>query len=805
MAITAGDAVVKITGDTKGLDQSLDSATKNVKTSAEKMQKSLKVAGAAFTAVGAAGLMMVSSAKKMNASLGVTALNLGVTTGEMRNLALETTNVTFPLSEVTTTFDLLARAGVKDTEVLKSVATAFDTLGDATGNTATQVTEKMVPAMKTFGLSAEEVANQTDMMTYLIRNTTVSMDNFGSVIGYITPEVVAMGLTLEDTVALMALMEERGMSGEVATRAFRTAITEATKEQIPLNEALGVTTEEMDAYKEKLDGATGMTEEYAKEANKQYGLMDKIKQKFSEMTLVAGSFLEPLEPILAAMAALGPVIMILSTSIVQATLKWIAHTVALVATKVATYAATAALWAYNAALAANPIGLVIVAVMALAAALIALISYWDKVVSFFRGGADEIKEETDNMNQWISDQAEELTAKMRTELEKRRDDELAEIDRMRGVAEQYKEDEIARLREKYGSFEELDSKYTDSRTDRLRKYFDELRDSLAKELNEARTAHNEKMQLLDEEYAAKLRTLDAATQETVAGLQDEIDAIGDQMDEESRLQLERDRAERLAELQRAVEQAETDEERAEAVKRLNDYILQVEEERHRESQRAEQDRLREEIDAALEAADVERDILEAELEEKKTHEEEMLAETESRIEKEQAGLDAAFKRRLQKLKDQLEAKIETEEASLQATQERLDKEEDALRRYYRDALEQERLYLEALRIMREEYEEYGAPVYHSGESWWRDLLPWQHGGVIKEPTLLTSMRTGMPYAIAGEAGPERISPMGGGAASSNINNTFNIAELVVREEADVQRIALELYTMQQRSARLAGV
>ncbi|MBA7639677.1 hypothetical protein ES703_47337 [subsurface metagenome] len=36
-----------------------------------------------------------------------------------------------------------------------------------------------------------------------------------------------------------------------------------------------------------------------------------------------------------------------------------------------------------------------------------------------------------------------------------------------------------------------------------------------------------------------------------------------------------------------------------------------------------------------------------------------------------------------------------------------------------------------------------------------------HGGIIPEPTLLTSLRTMRPYAIAGEAGAERVSPVGG--------------------------------------------
>jgi len=77
------------------------------------------------------------------------------------------------------------------------------------------------------------------------------------------------------------------------------------------------------------------------------------------------------------------------------------------------------------------------------------------------------------------------------------------------------------------------------------------------------------------------------------------------------------------------------------------------------------------------------------------------------------------------------------------------------------------------------------------------LPKFAHGGVIPEPTLLYGLRSKAPYAIAGEAGPEYVSPSGGGII-------INISQLVVREEADIDRIARELYRLQQRRTRLAG-
>lgn len=331
----------------------------------QKVQKGLKVMGAAFTAVGAAGLAMIQTTKKMNAQLGVTAANLGVTTKEMRNLALETTNVTFPLDEVLATFDLLARAGVKDQKVLKDTATAFDTLGDATGYSASQVAGVTIPAMKTFNLTAEEMADKTDMLTYMSRKSTMSLDDFGIMVGYTTPELVKQGLTIEELTASIIYMEKQGYApGRVMTREFMKATTLAAKENISLSAALGMSSDELAIYTAELEGATGMTQEYADIANEQYTLLDKLKQKFSEVTLGMSGFLEPLEPILAGMTALGPIMLIVAMN-----------------TKLATIATTAFGVAWKIAL--GPIGWAIAAIGALTAAGIWMNKNWDKVGHFF--------------------------------------------------------------------------------------------------------------------------------------------------------------------------------------------------------------------------------------------------------------------------------------------------------------------------------------------------------------------------------------------------------------------------------------
>jgi hypothetical protein len=216
------------------LESSLEKDTRKAKGELEGLYSNVAVAGrrigAAMTAAGASIIALSELSRKTNAQLNVTAVGLGLTTERMRELALETTNVTFPLSEVTASFDLLTRAGLRDENQIARVASAYDNLGDAVGRSASQVTSTMIVAFKTFNLTAEESTGYIDQMTFLLRNSTVEMENLDSVLAYTTPDLVRMGLSLDDLIASLIVMERQGSSGAVVTRNFRSAVTSATSD-----------------------------------------------------------------------------------------------------------------------------------------------------------------------------------------------------------------------------------------------------------------------------------------------------------------------------------------------------------------------------------------------------------------------------------------------------------------------------------------------------------------------------------------------------------------------------------------------
>lgn len=305
-----------ITSDLSGLKTGLQEAGTELDKTESKfssfsatLQQHGVAIGAAMTGAGVAIIALADDARKTNATLGTTGIQLGKSTEEMRELALATTNVTFPLENVTATFDLLTRAGMRDTDQLKTTAKAFDTLGDAIGLSAQDVTQIMIPAFNAFDIELEDAGDYTDSFAYLVRNSTIDLQDFSTVMNYLSKDIGTLGLSVDDTVGIMLALQERGIQGSAATRLFRTAVTQAEGDTTKLYEALGITAESVEGYSDKIGEADGYTQKFADAQNKQYGTMDRLKQMYDEFKLSAGSALEPVEGMGAAMAAGGPLIL----------------------------------------------------------------------------------------------------------------------------------------------------------------------------------------------------------------------------------------------------------------------------------------------------------------------------------------------------------------------------------------------------------------------------------------------------------------------------------------------------------------
>lgn len=362
-----------------------DKTAEGLTSAGDRAAKIGKAVGVGMTAVGASLTLLTDKAKKMQAPIRMTALQLGVTTEEIRNLALETTNVTFPLEEVTASFDLLTRAGMEDKDAIAATATAFDTLGDATGKTASQITTMMVPAFNAFNIPLEDANEYIDLFAHLSRTTTIELESFSGMVNYLAADLDTMDLSLEASIAVMEALADKGIQGSSATREFRTAVTAADGDVVAFYQALGLTEAEVKKYTDKLAEAKGMTNEYAAAANTQYGTVDKLKQKVSELTLKYGALLEPLDTLGPVLTGLGP--MILTYTMLQTSAAAAGTTL------------TASIRATTASLLANPLTWVVVAVAGLIVVLVVL----EKKFGLLTKTSDILSDAMHRLVEWFKD------------------------------------------------------------------------------------------------------------------------------------------------------------------------------------------------------------------------------------------------------------------------------------------------------------------------------------------------------------------------------------------------------------------
>ena len=377
--ISVGDAVVKLGLDKTQFNEGMRSAGDETDASAKKMQTGMRIAAIAITAVGVAGLKLVADARKLNAELAQVGITVGMTAGELRGMALDLSNVTFQIKSVINTLTLLSRAGVRNEEDLKAHANAFDALGDAIGYSAEEVAAMLIPAFRVFGLELPRTAEELDKLTWLVKNTLIDLTDFASVMDYVAMYGSALNITLDDMIAIMAILDERGISGAAATRLFRTAVSQAASGTATLNEALSISNEEIAGYITKIGtDAVGATQAYADAANEGLGIMDDLKSKWADLTLAVGSFLIPLEPVFATMTALGPILLAMSITTlpglianIKTSVIWFGHLAVAAGKAVAALVvkAAAAIWASHGILGVVGIALATAGVIALIASI----------------------------------------------------------------------------------------------------------------------------------------------------------------------------------------------------------------------------------------------------------------------------------------------------------------------------------------------------------------------------------------------------------------------------------------------------
>jgi TP901 family phage tail tape measure protein len=127
----------------------------------------------------------------------------------------------------------LGRAGFQPDQV-NAMTAAVMNLARATGTDATLASGIMAATIRQFALEATDAARVADVLTKAANSTFNTVEGLGESLGYAGPVAKELGLSLEDTVAILGTLGNVGIQGSEAGTALRRlgVISAATGEKL---------------------------------------------------------------------------------------------------------------------------------------------------------------------------------------------------------------------------------------------------------------------------------------------------------------------------------------------------------------------------------------------------------------------------------------------------------------------------------------------------------------------------------------------------------------------------------------------
>lgn len=124
------------------------------------------------------------------------------------------------------------------TKEIQGATEATLNLATATGEDLAKSADVVGTVMRSFGLSAQETTRIVDVMTGAFNQTTLGLDNYFEAIKYVAPVAKANNISLEETTALLGTLADSGIRGSMAGTALRKIISELDRGAGTLQEKL---------------------------------------------------------------------------------------------------------------------------------------------------------------------------------------------------------------------------------------------------------------------------------------------------------------------------------------------------------------------------------------------------------------------------------------------------------------------------------------------------------------------------------------------------------------------------------------
>lgn len=224
--------VRRIQGGMRRLGQTAERVFSRVNKSMAKAHQGLKTAGKWITGtavVGGAALWKLGQAgasfEEAITAVGAVGLQTRDQIADLEKEALRLGSTTqFTATQAANAMEIMARAGFSNAEIMSGVGGVLDAAA-ASGLEMAEVANHVSNVMKGMGLEAAEAGRVADVLTVASSATNSSIGSLGESMKNLSPVAKQFGVSLEDAVGMVALLQDVGLDASEAGTATSTMLT----------------------------------------------------------------------------------------------------------------------------------------------------------------------------------------------------------------------------------------------------------------------------------------------------------------------------------------------------------------------------------------------------------------------------------------------------------------------------------------------------------------------------------------------------------------------------------------------------
>lgn len=236
MADAVGQLEIKLTFDTKSMDQGLDEAGQKISKTGQAMQTALGVLAAnavqgVISKVGELASSIVAVGKGFERSMSEVAAISGATGADLE--LLEKTardfgaSTQFSASEAADALKYMSLAGWDANQSASALGGVLD-LASASGMGLAQASDLVTDYLSAFGMEANQSAYFADLLSYAQANSNTTAEALGEAYKNCAANLSAAGQDIETTTSLIAMMSNQGLKGSEAGTALNAVMRDMT-------------------------------------------------------------------------------------------------------------------------------------------------------------------------------------------------------------------------------------------------------------------------------------------------------------------------------------------------------------------------------------------------------------------------------------------------------------------------------------------------------------------------------------------------------------------------------------------------